>query len=122
MDAITGPAIGRPRSATFRTVDIAGVDVLAHVARMLAERLEDAGERAAFKLPGFVEEMVARGMIGQKAGRGFYEKRGDEILTLDPKTLEYRPRESPRLPSLEAAKSISQLPRALLLTKPGFGP
>src|SRR5262245_59616064 len=58
VDAITGPAIGRPKSATFRTADIAGVDVLVHVARMLAERLGDAAERAAFTLPGFVEEMV----------------------------------------------------------------
>ena len=106
VDAITGPAIGRPKSATFRTADIAGVDVLVHVARMLAERLGDAAERAAFTLPAFVEEMVARGMVGAKAGRGFYEKRGEEILTLDPKTLEFRPRESPKLPTLEAAKSI----------------
>src|SRR5262249_16986113 len=109
VDAITGPAIGRPKSATFRTADIAGVDVLAHVARMLAERLQDADERAAFLLPAFVEQMVARGMIGAKAGRGFYEKRGDEIFTLDPKTLEYRPRQSPKLPSLEAAKSIESI-------------
>jgi 3-hydroxyacyl-CoA dehydrogenase len=106
VDAITGPAIGRPKSATFRTADIAGVDVLAHVARTLAERLDDPAERDAFKLPAFVEEMVARGMIGAKAGRGFYEKRGEEIFTLDPKTLEYRPRQPPKLPSLEAAKSI----------------
>jgi 3-hydroxyacyl-CoA dehydrogenase len=106
VDAITGPAIGRPKSATFRTADIAGVDVLVHVAHMLAERLGDAAERAAFTLPAFVEEMVARGMVGAKAGRGFYEKRGEEIFTLDPKTLEFRPRASPKLPTLEAAKSI----------------
>jgi 3-hydroxyacyl-CoA dehydrogenase len=106
VDAITGPAIGRPKSATFRTVDIAGVDVLAHVARTLAERLEDPAERAQFTLPPFVETMVARGMTGAKAGRGFYQKTGDEILTLDPKTLEYRPKQSPKLPSLEAARAI----------------
>ena len=106
VDAITGPAIGRPKSATFRTVDIAGVDVLVHVARMLSERLDDPAERAAFAPPRFVEEMVARGMIGAKAGRGFYEKRGEEIWTLDARTLEYRPRRAPRLPSLDAAKSI----------------
>jgi len=106
VDAITGPAIGRPKSATFRTADIAGVDVLVHVARTLAERLEDAVERAAFTLPSFVEEMVARGMTGAKAGRGFYQKRGEEIFTLDPKTLEFRPQESPKLASLEAARSI----------------
>jgi 3-hydroxyacyl-CoA dehydrogenase len=106
VDAITGPAIGRPKSATFRTVDIAGVDVLAHVARTLAERLVDPAERAEFALPPFVSEMVARGMTGAKAGRGFYQKSGDEILTLDPKTLAYRPKQAAKLPSLEAARPI----------------
>jgi 3-hydroxyacyl-CoA dehydrogenase len=95
VDAITGPAIGRPKSATFRTVDIAGVDVLAHVARTLG-----------LELPAYVETMVARGMTGAKAGAGFYKKIGDEILTLDPKTLEYRPKQPPKLPSLDATRSI----------------
>ncbi len=95
VDAITGPAIGRPKSATFRTVDIAGVDVMAHVARGLG-----------FDLPAFVGEMVARGMTGAKAGRGFYQKRGDEILTLDPTSLEYRAKQPARIPSLEASRSI----------------
>jgi 3-hydroxyacyl-CoA dehydrogenase len=106
IDAITGPAIGRPRSATFRTMDIAGVDILVHVARDLSQRLSDREERAQFTLPPFVDEMVARGMTGAKAGRGFYEKRGEEIWTLDPSTLDYRARQDPRLPSLDAAKSI----------------
>ncbi|MEO6235839.1 MAG: 3-hydroxyacyl-CoA dehydrogenase NAD-binding domain-containing protein, partial [Vicinamibacterales bacterium] len=106
VDAITGPAIGRPRSATFRTVDIAGLDVLAHVARTLAERLPDAAERAEFTLPPFVETMISRGMTGAKAGQGFYQKKGDQILTLDPRTLEYREKIPTRLPSLEAARSI----------------
>ena len=95
IDAITGPAIGRPKSATFRTVDIAGVDVMAHVARGLG-----------FDLPPFVGEMVSRGMTGAKAGRGFYQKRGDEILTLDPKSLEYRAKQPARIPSLEASRTI----------------
>jgi 3-hydroxyacyl-CoA dehydrogenase len=95
VDAITGPAIGRPKSATFRTVDIAGVDVLAHVARTLG-----------FELPAFIDTMVARGMTGAKAGAGFYKKAGDEILTVDPKTLEYRAKQPARLPSIEAARSI----------------
>jgi 3-hydroxyacyl-CoA dehydrogenase len=94
-DAITGPAIGRPKSATFRTVDIAGVDVLAHVARTLG-----------FELPAYVEAMVGRGMTGAKAGAGFYKKVGDEILTLDPQTLEYRAKQSPKLPSLDATNVI----------------
>ena len=95
VDAITGPAIGRPRSATFRTVDIAGVDILAHVARTLG-----------FELPAYVEAMVSQGMTGAKAGAGFYKKAGDDILTLDPKTLEYRARQTPKLPSLDAARTI----------------
>ena len=106
VDAITGPAIGRPKSATFRTVDIAGLDVLAHVARTLGERLTDPTERAQFELPALVQQMIARGMLGAKTGRGFYQKVGDEILTLDPRTLEYRPRQTPKLPSLDAARSI----------------
>jgi 3-hydroxyacyl-CoA dehydrogenase len=113
IDAITGPAIGRPKSATFRTMDIAGLDVLAHVARNLAERLEDPAERAAFVLPEFVEQMVARGMTGAKGGRGFYRKDGEQILTLDPKTLEYRERRSARFPSLDAARSIESTPERI---------
>src|SRR6185503_15083555 len=90
----------------FRALDIAGVDVLAHVARTLAARLDGPDDRAQFALPPFVEQMVARGMVGAKSGRGFYQKAGDEILTLDPKTLEYRAKQSAKLPSLEAARSI----------------
>jgi 3-hydroxyacyl-CoA dehydrogenase len=113
IDAITGPAIGRPKSATFRTLDIAGVDVLAHVARNLAAQLSDPAERAAFVLPGFVEQMVARGMTGAKAGRGFYKKEGEQILTLDPSTLEYRERRSAKFPSLDAARSIESTPERI---------
>ena len=95
IDAITGPAIGRPKSATFRTVDIAGVDVLANVARTLG-----------LALPPIVERMVAAGLIGAKSGAGFYKKAGDDILTLDLATLEYRAKQPPKLPALEAAKGI----------------
>ncbi len=109
IDAMTGPAIGRPRSATFRTMDIAGIDILVHVARDLSERLGDPEERARFTLPVFVDDMVARGMTGAKGGRGFYEKRGEEIRTLDPATRAYRPRQEPRLPSLDAVTSIESI-------------
>ena len=110
IDAMTGPVVGRPKSATFRTMDIAGLDVLSDVARNLAERLEHEMDRRAFALPPFVQEMVKRGWIGEKAGQGFYRKQegpnGSEILTLDLTTLEYRPRRAPRLDRLEAAGSI----------------
>ena len=99
IDAITGPAIGRPKSATFRTMDLVGLDVLAHVAHNLR-----------ISLPPFVATMIERGWIGDKAGQGFYKKTktpaGTEILTLDPQTMEYRPKQPAKLPALEAARSI----------------
>jgi 3-hydroxyacyl-CoA dehydrogenase len=106
IDAITGPAIGRPKSATFRTMDIAGLDVLAHVAANLAERLTDDAARDAFALPPLVSELVKRGWIGAKAGQGFYKKDASgEILTLDPASMTYRPKQPVRLASLDAARS-----------------
>jgi len=110
IDAITGPAIGRPKSATFRTMDIAGIDVLAHVARNLGERLGSADDRRHFDLPPLVEDLVRRGWVGAKSGQGFYKKTADgEILTLDPASMEYRSRQPARLPSLDAAKSIENI-------------
>ena len=103
VDAMTGPALGRPKSATFRTLDLAGIDILAHVVHNLN-----------LTLPAFVEKMVERKMVGEKAGQGFYKRvkkpDGDsEILTLDPATLEYRPRKPAKLGSLEAAAAIGDL-------------
>ena len=111
VDAMTGPALGRPKSATFRTLDLAGIDILAHVVHTLYERLPNEATRSEFVLPAFVETMVERKMVGEKVGQGFYKRvksaTGEsEILTLDPATLEYRPRKAPRLPSLEAAATI----------------
>src|SRR5262245_47020765 len=107
IDAITGPALGRPKSATFRTMDIAGIDVLGHVARNLSERLTDDESRRAFALPAIVQQLIDKGWIGEKAGQGFYKKVGSDILTLDPASLDYRPRKSARLASLDAAQSIN---------------
>ena len=98
IDAITGPALGRPRSATFRTMDIAGIDVLAHVAKNLN-----------IELPPIVNALVDRGWIGDKAGQGFYKREGKDILTLDPASMTYRPKQSVRLPSLDAAQSIEDV-------------
>jgi len=110
IDAITGPAIGRPKSATFRTMDIAGIDVLAHVARNLGERLGSADDRRHFDLPPLVEDLVRRGWVGAKSGQGFYKKTADgEILTLDPASMEYRSKQPARLPSLDAAKNIENI-------------
>jgi 3-hydroxyacyl-CoA dehydrogenase len=128
IDAMTGPVVGRPKSATFRTMDIAGIDILTHVASNLAERLESAAERNAFTVPAVVGQLVERGWIGEKAGQGFYKKtrgpKGSTILTLDPATMEYRPRESSRLPALDAARTIDDPAtrlRALFSGRDGVG-
>jgi 3-hydroxyacyl-CoA dehydrogenase len=112
IDAMTGPPIGRPRSATFRTLDLAGIDILAHVVRNLAERLTDPVARETFVLPAFVEKMLERGWSGEKAGQGFYKRvKGDggesQILVIDPTTLEYHPQTRPKLGSLQAAESVA---------------
>jgi len=114
IDAITGPAIGRPSSATFRTIDIAGIDVLGHVARNLADRLGDDDERGTFELTPLIQSLIERRWIGEKVGQGFYQRSktadgGSEILTLDPTTFTYRPKQSAKLPSLEAARSIDDV-------------
>jgi 3-hydroxyacyl-CoA dehydrogenase len=110
IDAMTGPALGRPKSATFRTMDIAGIDVLGHVMRNLAERLDDEAVRREFALPSLVEQLIERGWIGEKSGQGFYKRQktadGSEILTLDPTTLTYRAMQPARLPALDSARAI----------------
>lgn len=111
VDAITGPAIGRPGSATFRTMDIAGLDVLAHVLGNLEERLDSAADRAWFRQPALLARLIERGALGEKTGRGFYERRKDaggvsKVYTLDPATLEYQPQQKPALPSIAAAMAI----------------
>ena len=128
VDVLSGPAIGRPKSATFRTMDIAGIDILTHVARDLSERLEGAAQQRQFVVPPLVDQLVKRGWIGEKAGQGFYKKErtaeGSRILVLDPSAMEYRERQPPDLPGLEAALSIEdvgQRVRALLLANGRVG-
>ena len=107
IDAITGPAIGRPKSATFRTMDLAGIDVLAHVVRNLADSLSRDDDRAVFALPPIVEATDRARLGRSKAGQGFYKKDASgEILTLDPASMTYRPAAPARLPSLDAARAI----------------
>ena len=128
IDAMTGPAVGRPKSATFRTMDIAGIDILAHVATNLSARLDTAEEQQAFELPPLIGQLVERGWIGDKAGRGFYKKErgehGSTILALDPATMDYRPRQSARLAALDAAQTIddpSERVRSLFLARDRVG-
>jgi 3-hydroxyacyl-CoA dehydrogenase len=111
VDKISGPAAGRPKTATFRTFDLVGLDVFAHVVRNLHENLPDDPEREMFVMPDFVTKMIERGLLGNKTKAGFYKRQKDadgkrEILTLDPATFDYRPAQKVKLPSLEMAKNI----------------
>ena len=110
VDACTGPAVGWPKSATFRTADIVGLDVLIHVVKNIYETAPNDESREMYKVPALVEEMAKRGWLGDKTGQGFYKKvRGEgekEILTLDVNTMEYRPRQKAKFASLEMGKAI----------------
>src|SRR5205807_4792504 len=101
---------GWPKSATFRTADIVGLDVLVHVVKNIYETAPNDESRETYKVPALVEEMVKRGWLGDKTGQGFYKKvRGaaeKEILVLDPNTMEYRPRQKAKFASLEMGKAI----------------
>ncbi|MCA1815564.1 MAG: 3-hydroxyacyl-CoA dehydrogenase [Acidobacteria bacterium] len=114
VDKMTGQAVGRAKSATFRTFDIVGLDVLVHVTRNLYEALTEDEERGVFVPPEFLEKMIGRGLLGAKTGGGFYRKqKGDgeksEIWTLDYAALEYRPPQKAKLPALDVAKNIEDV-------------
>jgi len=121
VDALTGPLIGRPKSATFRTADVVGIDTLVKVAVGVAQNCPDDEQRDVFKIPAWLEKIVANKWLGDKTGQGFFKKtRGaggeKEILTLDLQTMEYGPRQKPRFASVEAAKAVDELrPRLKLL-------
>jgi len=110
VDACTGPAVGWPKSATFRTADIVGLDVLVHVVKNIHETAASDESREMYKVPALVEEMAKRGWLGDKTGQGFYKKvKGEgekEILTLDVNNMEYRPRQKARFASLEMGKAV----------------
>ncbi len=101
IDALTGTLVGRPRSATFRTADVVGLDVMLNVADNLFEAVPDDESREAFVAPDLLRRLVEHGRLGQKSGAGFYRKEGKEIKSVDPGSLEYRSPESLRLPELE---------------------
>jgi len=117
VDALTGPVIGRPKSATFRTLDVVGLDTYVHVAGNVRNKSTDEAEKAVFEVPAFVLQMVEKRMIGQKTGQGFFKQiksaQGKEIVALDTHTLEYRPSTKPKFPSLDAAKTAKTLPEKL---------
>jgi len=114
VDKMTGQAVGRPKSATFRTFDIVGLDVFAHVARNLYEAVPEDEEREVFVAPEFLQAMIGRGILGNKTKGGFYRKQKgagekQEIWTLDHASLEYRPAEKVKLPALELAKNVEDV-------------
>ena len=109
VDKLTGPVIGRPKSATFRTVDVVGLDTLVHVANGLYENCPNDEAHELFKLPDFINKMMENKWLGSKTGQGFYKKEGKEIKTLDLNTLEYRDKKSAKFATLELTKSIDKV-------------
>jgi 3-hydroxyacyl-CoA dehydrogenase len=110
VDALTGPAMGRPKTATFRLADLVGLDTFLHVAENVHQNAPDDESRDMFVAPEFLEKMVEKGLLGRKSGAGFYKKvkgeGGSQVLTLDLDTLEYREGKKASFPELEALKSI----------------
>ena len=114
VEALTGPLIGRPKSATFRTADVVGIDTLVKVANGVYENCAKDEQRDTFKIPAWLNKVVENNWLGDKSGQGFFKKTkgagGErEILTLDLKTLEYQPKQKPRFASVDAAKPIDDL-------------
>ncbi|WP_271393918.1 3-hydroxyacyl-CoA dehydrogenase/enoyl-CoA hydratase family protein [Aequorivita sinensis] len=111
VDKLTGPVIGRPKSATFRTVDVVGLDTLVHVAKGIHENAPEDEEHGIFQIPSFIYTMMEKKWLGSKSGQGFYkkvkdEKGNSEILSLDLDTLEYRKSKKASFATLEKTKSV----------------
>jgi len=118
VDKITGQSVGRPKSATFRTFDLVGLDVFGHVVKNLYEALSEDEEREVFVAPEFLTNMINRGILGNKTKGGFYRRQPGEggkkeIWTIDHATLEYRPAQKVKLPALDMAKNIEDLPQRI---------
>lgn len=113
VDLLTGPVLGRPKSATFRTLDIVGLDTFVHVSKNVQASLTDPDEKAAFAIPAYLQQMVDYGWLGEKSGQGFFKRakteNGYEILALDLDTLTYRPRKKLQSAAFEAAKNVKTL-------------
>jgi 3-hydroxyacyl-CoA dehydrogenase len=108
VDKLTGPVIGRPKSATFRTVDVVGLDTLVHVANGIYENCPNDEAHELFKLPDFINKMMENKWLGSKTGQGFYKKVDKDILSLDLNTLEYRPAKKASFATLELTKTIDK--------------
>ena len=124
VDALTGPIIGRPKSATFRTADVVGIDTLVKVAKGVADNCPQDEQRGAFAIPAWLDKLVTNKWLGDKTGQGFFKKtagaKGEkEILVLDLATLEYKPRVKPKFASVEAAKQVDDLKTRLKMLAQG---
>ena len=119
VDALTGPLIGRPKSATFRTADVVGIDTLVKVAKGVADNCPSDEAKDIFTIPAWLDTIVANNWLGDKTGQGFFKKiksaSGKEILTLNLQTMEYAARVKPKFASLEAAKPIEDLKQRITL-------
>src|SRR5215204_5463162 len=123
VDALTGPIIGRPKSATFRTADVVGIDTLVKVAKGVYDNCPGDEQRDVFQIPAWLNKVVENNWLGDKTGQGFFKKLRNtspsgaggekEILTLDLKSLEYKPRQKPKFGSLDAAKAVDDLKERL---------
>src|ERR1022692_1816768 len=114
VEALTGPVIGRPKSATFRTADVVGIDTLVKVAKGVYENCPDDQARDTFIIPVWLEKMIANNWLGDKTGQGFFSKRKNEkgekeIYTLDLNSFEYKPRTRAAFTSMETAKQTEDL-------------
>jgi 3-hydroxyacyl-CoA dehydrogenase len=114
VEALTGPVIGRPKSATFRTADVVGIDTLVKVAKGVFQNCPDDESKNTFIIPAWLDKMVANNWLGDKTGQGFFAKKKgakgeSEIYTLDLNTFEYKPRSKPKFATLETAKPIDDL-------------
>ena len=114
VDKLTGPVIGRPKSATFRTVDVVGLDTLVHVANGIYENVPEDEEHETFKLPDFIDTMMENKWLGSKSGQGFYKKvknddGSSEILSLDLDSMEYRKSKKASFDTLEKTKSVDKV-------------
>lgn len=109
VDRLTGPLIGRPKTATFRTLDLVGLDVFIAAADNIYNNAPNDPEREVFRVPDFMRKMAEQRLLGTKTGRGFYKKNGDQILTLDLETMHYRERKSPHFPALEMIFTMDTL-------------
>ena len=109
VDKLTGPVIGRPKSATFRTVDVVGLDTLVHVANGIYENCPNDEAHDLFKLPDFISKMMENKWLGSKTGQGFYKKEGKTISVLDLNTLEYREKKRTKFATLELTKTIDNV-------------